>query len=142
MCIRDRNIRVNADLTDCQQYVNFVRVIGGTYNFTFHRNQTYAQVLRDSKNNLWSSSDGRVLGFLSGYTKNAVISIKGNVGEVDNKMWIGVARSIDEPFNLKNRTENNLIDLDIDGVSKLDDIRIISYKGESINCLLYTSRCV
>ena len=97
------------------------------------QNQTYAQVLRDSKNNLWSSSDGRVLGFLSGYTKNAVISIKGNVGEVDNKMWIGVARSIDEPFNLKNRTENNLIDLDIDGVSKLDDIRIISYKGESIN---------
>lgn len=127
------DINIKANLSNCQQYVNFVRVIGGTYNFILKKTQSYQQILRDQHGQIWSSRDGRVLGFYSGYTKNTDVKISGNVGEVDNKIRIGVVGIINEPFGLKNSTENNFFNFDIQGVSVAEDINVTSYNGESLN---------
>ena len=127
----DINAKIN--LANCQQYIRFARVIGGNYEFKLDNSQTYKQSLKDNNNKNWVKSHDGVFGFLSYYTKNAKVYISGKVGEVDNKIWIGAVGSIVEPYNLKNRTENNIFNFDIDGKAKSDDIRIISFKGESLH---------
>ncbi|KEY18824.1 hypothetical protein [Kaistella antarctica] len=127
------NMNVSASLTNCQQFVRFSRVIGGVYNFKVRKSDSKIESLRDNKNKLWKIDDTRLFGFLSNYSKETTISIIGDVGNVDEKIWIGAVGSIDEPFNLKNRTENNLFTFDIAGTSTNTDVKIINYKGESIH---------
>ncbi|KKX51747.1 hypothetical protein [Sphingobacterium sp. IITKGP-BTPF85] len=127
------DINIKASLNNCQQYVNFVRVVGGKFTFLCDRSQTYKQVLRNHQNKIWSSKDGRVFGFMSGYSKYTRVSMSGNVGEVGNKVIIGVVGTINEDFNLKNSTENNNFYFNVLGTSKDSDIRVISYLGESLN---------
>lgn len=126
-------IQIRGVLKNCQQYVRFARVIGGNYNFNLVRTQSYDQVMRDKNNKLWIKESDGVFGFLSYYTKKANVVIKGNVGDVDTKIWIGAVGSIIEPFNLKNRTEQNTFVFDVDGRSKTEDIRIIRWMGESLH---------
>ncbi len=127
------NVDVSASLSNCQQFVRFSRVIGGVYNFEVHKTGNKKETLKDNKNKVWKKDDTRLFGFLSNYSKNTTVSIIGDVGEVDEKIWIGAVGSIDEPFNLKNRTENNLFTFDISGNSTNTDVKIIKYKGESIH---------
>lgn len=127
------DINITASLKDCQQYVNFVRVIGGDYNIKLQTTKNYNQKLINNKGILWSSKDGRVLGFLSGYTKNSTVKITGDVGDVDNKIRIGVTGNSLEKYNLINRTENNIFKFDIVGNSLLEDINVVSFNKESLN---------
>lgn len=127
------NIKAAVQLNNCQQYVRFARVIGGDFDFRVFRTESYEQVMRDNQNNRWSRAHDGVFAFLSNYTKNARVSIVGEVGEVDDKIWIGAVGSIVEPFNLKNRTENNFFNFDITGLSKNEDIRVIKWAGESLH---------
>lgn len=126
-------IKIKAELKNCQQYVRFARVIGGNYTFYLVRTQSYDQVMRDNNNKLWVKESDGVFGFLSYYTKSANVVMTGDVGEVDNKIWIGAVGSITEAFNLRNRTEHNTLNFDITGSSKKEDIKIISWQGESLH---------
>lgn len=127
------NIKINAKLIDCQQYVRFARLIGGSYNFIFENTQPYDQKSVDYAGNKWLQESDGIFGFLSYYTKNAKVTINGNVGDVDNKIWIGAVGSIVEPYNLGNRTERNIFNFNIEGVARNEEIRIIEYDGESLN---------
>lgn len=128
------DLKVNANLLDCQQYVNLNRVIGGEFKCVCSRSESYDSVLKNKNNDIWSSKDGRVFGFLAGYAKRTKVYITGDVGLVDNKFVLGVIGEIIEPYNLKNVTEDNFFDFDLAGLSKTSqDVRIVSYDGKSLN---------
>ncbi|MGX9984893.1 hypothetical protein [Soonwooa purpurea] len=127
------NFNVNAKLSNCQQYVRFARVIGGNFSFVLENTQNYYEKTTDKFGKKWLTIHDGIFGFLSYYTKNAQVSIKGNVGDVDNKIWIGAVGSIIEPYNLGNRTEYNIFNFDIAGKAKDEEIKIINYAGESLN---------
>ncbi len=118
-------INVNATLDNCQQYIRFARVFGGTYNIvTKKTNENFR---------FPNTNDKRRFGLVCNYIKNATVNMKGNVGTVDNKFLIGAVGSIVEPHNLANRTENCVFNFDITGKSLLDDFSVINYLGDSIN---------
>lgn len=123
---------VDAVLTNAQQYVSFSRVVGGNYRFTLNKTIDNKEVEKDYQKNVWYKADPIFFAFLSNYSKETNTSIKGNVGVVDYKIWMGAVGSVDEPFNLVNRTENNIFNFDIEGTSTLEDFKTIEYLGNSI----------
>lgn len=119
------NINVNATLDNCQQYVRFARVFGGTYNIA---------VKKSNSNYKYSNTnDKRKFGLVCNYIKNATVNMSGNVGTVDTKFLIGAVGSIVEPYSLGNKTENTIFNLDIAGKSLENDFTVIDYLGDSIN---------
>ena len=129
----EMNVNVSASLNNCQQFVRFSRVIGGSYDFKVNKTESRPEILKDKGGTVWKKDDFKLFGFLSNYSKEITMNISGNVGEVDEKIWIGAVGSIVEPYNLKNRTENNHFTFDLAGTSREMDIKIINYKGESIH---------
>ncbi|MHA7608233.1 hypothetical protein ACV0BM_005165 [Elizabethkingia meningoseptica] len=127
------NMNVTATITNAQQYICFSRVIGGVYNFTVDKTINNEQIILDKNKRKWYNADPIYFAFLSNYSKNTKTTIKGNVGKVDVKVWMGAVGSVSEPFNLKNRTENNIFDFDILGDASLEDFRVIEYNGNSIH---------
>lgn len=117
-------IKIDATLTDCQQYVRFSRVFGGIYNISVNKSKNYK-----SKN--WVKSDKLSLGFLSNYSKNVGLNMEGNLGRVDKKVIIGAVGSIIEPYS-SNSTDNSNFYFDLDGTSDTE-FEIIEHKGKSIN---------
>lgn len=132
------NMDVEAVLTNSQQYVAFSRVIGGNYRFILDKTIDNKYINKDQKNKIWYKADPVYYAFLSNYSKNINMTITGNVGVVDNKIWMGAVGSLTEPFNLKNRTENNIFDFDIEGTCSDEDFKIIEYKGNSIHNSKFT----
>lgn len=126
-------MKVSASLSNCQQYIRFSRVIGGVYNFKVRKDESQIKIFKDKNSITWKKDDNKSFGFLSNYSKSTNVTIKGDVGQVDNKIWIGAVGSVVEPFNLKNRTENNVFNFDIAGKASNEDVKIINYKGESIH---------
>lgn len=126
-------MKVSASLNNCQQYIRFSRVIGGVYNFKVRKDENQTKIFKDKNSITWKNDDTKSFGFLSNYSKGTNVTITGDVGQVDNKIWIGAVGSIVEPFNLKNRTENNVFNFDIAGTALNEDIKIINYKGESVH---------
>lgn len=124
---------VDAVLKNAQQYVAFSRVVGGNYRFTVDKTISNSQINKDESGKVWYKADPFIFAFLSNYSKNTDTSIKGNVGIVDIKLWMGAVGMVVEPFNLKNRTENNTFTFDIKGTSTDKDFKIIEYQGNSIS---------
>lgn len=118
------NIRMNVDLKDCQQYVRFSRVFGGTYSIFMEKSPTY-------RANNWARDDKLSFGFLSNYSKNVNLNLKGNVGKVDKKIIIGAVGSIVEPFSISNSTDNSNFYFNIDGQAN-SEFEIIEYQGKSM----------
>lgn len=132
----DMKLKINAkniNLIDCQQFVRFARVIGGSYTFHLSKTESNSLILKSAKNKKWLSVHDGIFGFISYYTKKADVVITGDVGNVDTKIWIGAVGNIVEAFNLKNSTEYNTFCFDIAGVSTDTDIRLISVGGKSVN---------
>lgn len=127
------NMEVDAVLINCQQYIAFSRVVGGNYRFTLDKSISNSYLNKNKDNKIWYKADQLFFGFLSNYSKDTNTSIKGNVGNVDTKIWMGAVGSVVEPFNLKNRTENNYFNFDIEGKSTDEDFKIIEYQSNSIN---------
>lgn len=127
------DMNVNAILIDSQQYISLGRVVGGNYNFIVDKTISNDKIIMNKDKYVWYKADPLLFCLLSNYTKNANVTIKGAVGNVDMKVWIGAVGSVVEPYNLKNRTENSVFDFDIKGTSKDEDVKIINYKGESIH---------
>ena len=124
---------VDAVLINCQQYISFSRVVGGNYKFTVDKTISNSNINKDKNNKIWYKGDQLFFAFLSNYSKDTNTSIKGNVGNVDTKIWMGAVGSIIEPFNLKNKTENNNFNFDIGGKSSDEDFKLIEYQNNSIN---------
>ncbi|MCI3936821.1 hypothetical protein MQX03_06395 [Chryseobacterium aahli] len=127
------NIKANIKLQDCQQYIRLGRVIGGKYNFELSKTENDNRIFNDYNNKKWLSVHDGVFGFISYYTKKTDVTIKGNIGNVDTKVWIGAVGNIVEPFNLRNSTEYNKFYFDIGGKSSDTDLRLISVAGNSLN---------
>ena len=126
------NIKANVSLKNCQQFVRLGRAIGGVYHFILNKTEGRKEIRTNNKGENWSN-DPLIFGFLSNYSKNTNVTVSGNVGAVDHKIWIGAVGSITEPYNLKNRSENNIYTFDIEGTSKYEDIKIINYQNESVH---------
>lgn len=124
---------VDAIITNSQQYIIFSRVVGGDYRFTVDKTIDNSYINKDRSNKVWYKADQRYFGFLSNYSKYTNTTIKGNVGAVDSKIWMGAVGSVVEPFNLKNSTEANIFNFDIQGTSSDQDFKMIEYQGNSIN---------
>ncbi|MBF8457199.1 hypothetical protein IV494_08385 [Kaistella sp. G5-32] len=124
---------VDAVLSNSQQYVSFSRVIGGNYRFTLDKTIDNKYINKDQNNKVWYKADPLFFAFLSNYSKDTNTTIRGNVGAVDSKIWMGAVGSVVEPLNLKNRTENNIFNFDIVGISSDEDFKLIEYQGNSIN---------
>lgn len=126
-------LEVDAVLKNSQQYVSFSRVVGGNYRFTLNKTIDNKNINKDENNKVWYKADQLKFAFLSNYSKETNTTIEGNVGAVDTKIWMGAVGSVIEPFNLKNRTENNLFNFDVAGSSTDEDFKLIEYQGNSIN---------
>ena len=126
-------MEVDATLTNSQQYVSFTRVIGGNYRFILDKTIPNENINKDISGKVWYKADQIKYAFLSNYSKYTNTSIKGNVGNVDTKIWMGAVGSVIEPFNLKNKTENNVFIFDISGKSSDEDFKVIEYQGNSID---------
>ncbi len=126
-------MEVDAVLKNAQQYISFSRVVGGNYHFTVDKDIDNALINKDQSNKIWFKADQVKYAFLSNYSKYTDTTIKGNVGTVDTKIWMGAVGSVVEPFNLRNSTENNIFNFDIAGNSTDQDFKVIEYQGNSIN---------
>lgn len=127
------NMEVDAVIKNSQQYVSFSRVVGGNYRFIVDKTIDNNKITRNENNEIWYKADPLLFAFLSNYAKNTNTSIKGNVGNVDCKIWMGAVGSVVEPYNLSNKTENNTFNFDIKGQSKEQDFKVIDYLGNSIS---------
>lgn len=119
------NITSVMKLINCQQYVRMSRVVGGKYNFILEKSQSY-------KTHNWMKKDLLSFALLGNYVKHVNLSIKGNVGKVDNKLMLGTIGSITEPFGIGNFTDNSVINFDVAGRSMNSEFYLIQYLGKSI----------
>lgn len=125
-------IKIAAKTLNCQKDIMVSRGIGINLDLSIQSTKSKSDLMKSFDGSYWNKSDTIVWAGYFNYIKNGNIVIRGNKPGCDYKMAVGAVGSINDPYNLINRTENCTFDIDITGKSRGADFILIEFKGQSI----------